>query len=176
MVSAKPKHLRDCSRIDFQGLWKIIKISSKFWPLCKVRIYWISRHLCFSWSSRAYEQVRDTLKFRMRTGTSWFKFSDFEEFSKHWRKFAIFWQFSLPGPHLVWREVAEPAKLLFKQSSTSHFPDPREPPNTCVSMENLRILAGREAWRSIFWSFFLKSEIFNFEHTFKVSGSQNLQK
>ena len=44
----------------------------------------------------------------------------------------------------------------------SCVPCSREPPNTCVSMENLIILRCPEARRSIFWWVFGKSENLNF--------------
>ena len=53
--------------------------------------------------------------------------------------------------------------------STSHFECsmsleiPREPPNTCVSMENLRIQGALEARSFTFQSHFEKSQIFNLE-------------
>ena len=60
-----------------------IKISSKFfssWTGCN---HWISQNLKVQFDFPWNQQMRNILEYRFRTGTSCFKWSDFEKYSKY---------------------------------------------------------------------------------------------
>ena len=95
----------------------------------------------------------------------------------------LYESFRTPGYQFLTRPTTaifpKCAKLLFEQSSTSHYPG-SPPPNTCVSMENLRIFGAWEARSFIFWAIFGNMKNLNFHENcdldFRPVGNSILSK